>query len=473
MTISGIDVESAIERTRAELAKSAEVSPGLRSAVELLLLLVSVLFQRLGLNSKNSNKPSSTDAFRKPVSLRKSSGKRPGAQRGHVGTNLTKVLEPDEVVEHRVLRCERCNRDLSEHPDEGGIDSRQVFDVEVNIRVTEHRAEQKRCVCGCTNKASFPDGVGISAQYGASVKAFAVYLSQYQLLPYKRIEEMFADQFGLPLSAGSVVNWNAEASDKLQGFEARARDELLKSPILHADETGVRVEKKTMWLHGVSSDRWTLLYPHQGRGSEAMQTIGILPDYQGTIVHDHWKPYFKLHGVRHALCNAHHLRELEQVVQFEHQSWASQMKDLLIEINDEKLRKGRVLPEDQAAFQRRYRTILTKGGVECPYKEKPEGQRGRTKKSKARNLLERLQNFEKETLRFMREPHVPFTNNQSERDIRMFKVQQKISGSFRSMDGAKVFCRIRSFCSTVRKHEASVYEAIARLMRENKWELAE
>ncbi len=473
MKISGIDVEATIERTRVELAQSSEVSPGLRSAIEVLLLLVSVLFQRLGLNSKNSNKPSSADPYRKPMSLRTRSGKKPGGQRGHIGTSLRKVPEPDEVIEHRVFTCSKCLRDLADRSDEGGIESRQVFDIEVNVRVTEHRVEQKTCSCGCENRAAFPVGVEKAVQYGASVKAFAVYLSQYQLLPYKRIEEMFSDQFGLLLSAGSIVNFNQEAAERLHGFEDRAKLELIKSPVLHADETGVRIEKKTMWLHGASNDRWTLLFPHKLRGSEAMEDIGIMPGYQGTIVHDHWKAYFKLDRARHALCNAHHLRELEQVVQFDHQTWANQMKDLLVEINETKHQKGSVALSDQIAFQKRYRTILTKGEAECPYAEKRKGQRGRTKKSKARNLLERLQNFEEETLRFMREPRVPFTNNQSERDIRMFKVQQKISGSFRSMDGARVFCKIRSFCSTVRKHEASVYEAIARLMRENRWELAE
>lgn len=473
MTISGIDVESTILRTREELGKSPDISPGLRSAIEILLLLVSILFQRLGLNTKNSSKPSSTDPFRKPLSLRKRSGKKPGAQKGHMGNTLLKVPEPDEVVTHRVRQCVECGRDLSNQPNEGGIEFRQVFEVEFNVRVTEHQSEKKTCSCGCQNMGQFPSGVEKAVQYGPGVKAFAVYLSQYQLIPYKRIEEMFADQFGLPLSAGSIVNFNEEAAHRLVSFEERARAELSKSALLNADETGVRIEKQTMWLHSASNDRWTLLFPHPKRGSEAMQDIGLLPSYQGILIHDHWKAYFKLDGLRHALCNAHHLRELEQVIQFDHQTWASQMKDLLLEILHEKQLKGSVESEKQLAFQKRYRTILSKGEAECPFDKKPKGQPGRTKKSKARNLLERLRDFEEETLRFMREPNVPFTNNQSEQDIRMFKVQQKISGSFRSIDAAKDFCRIRSFCSTVRKHDNSVYDAITRLMRDNDWKLAE
>jgi transposase len=254
-----------------------------------------------------------------------------------------------------------------------------------------------------------------------------------------------------------------EAYSKLEGFEIQVRENLLSSPLNHCDETGININGGKAWLHCLSNSNWTYLYPHLRRGSEAMDEMGILPKYDGILCHDHWKPYYR-YDCTHALCNAHHLRELECAYEQDKQQWAKLMRKLLVKINKAVNKRGGELSEGEIKrYQRRYRTILTKGETECPLPEKVEGKRGRPKKSKSRNLLERLRGYEEDVLRFMKVQFVPFTNNQAESDIRMTKVQQKISGCFRSMDGAKLFCRVRSYLSTARKNSVSSHQAMRML----------
>jgi len=296
-------------------------------------------------------------------------------------------------------------------------------------------------------------------------------MSNFQLLPYKRIEEHFADQFDIPLSAGSIYNFNKEVYERLAPFEDWAKRELAKSLLLHVDETGINIGGKRKWLHVVCSATLTLLMPHDKRGGEAMAAMGVLPEYTGTLVHDHWKPYYQL-PCHHALCNAHHLRELERAWEQDQQQWAKQTQALLVEINKAVDAAGGVLNTPEAeAFRERYRQLLKEAETECPppdESQRKKGQRGRLKRSKSRNLLERLIQFEEDVLRFMVELDVPFTNNQGERDLRMSKVQQKISGCFRSELGAKIFSRIRSYLSTCRKNGVSSEEAL-RLLYEGRW----
>jgi len=305
--------------------------------------------------------------------------------------------------------------------------------------------------------------VSKAVQYGAGVKSLSAYMSLYQLIPYKRVEDFFADQIGLPLSSGSVFNFNMEAYTKLQEFETQMKEKLLNSPLNHCDETGININGGKAWLHCVSNSNGTYLYPHTKRGSEAMDEMGILPAYGGILCHDHWKPYYR-YDCTHALCNAHHLRELECAYEQDKQQWAKLTGNLLVEINKTVNKAGGKLPEVEIKkYQKRYRTILSKGEKECPLPEKVKGKRGRQKKSKSRNLLERLRDYEDDTMRFMKIEIAPFTNNQAENDIRMTKVQQKISGCFRSMDGAKIFCRIRSYLSTARKNSVSSHQAMRML----------
>jgi transposase len=309
--------------------------------------------------------------------------------------------------------------------------------------------------------ATFPKDVTRPVQYGIGVKVNAVYMSQYQLIPYNRIQDHFLDQMGIPVSAGSIVNFSKDTFERLESFESWVKEQLVSSALIHSDETGINIGGTRRWLHTVSSEDFTCFYPHAKRGSEAMDEMGILSAYKGIICHDHWKPYFR-YGGSHALCNAHHLRELERAVEQDKQKWAGQMIALLKEINRATRDAGGCLERARSEhYRKRYRGLLLEAETECPPpNETGKKKRGRTARSKARNLLERLRDFENETLRFMVDQNVPFSNNQAESDLRMTKVQQKISGCFRSVDGAKIFCRIRGYLSTCRKHGVTASDAL-------------
>jgi transposase len=289
------------------------------------------------------------------------------------------------------------------------------------------------------------------------------YLSTYQLIPCERVQEQFANEYHIPLSTGSISNFIAQASKKLfnLGFEEVTKHELIKSPLLHADETGINLDGKKIWLHSASNEHWTWFEPHEKRGAEAMISIGIIPSFFGVLCHDHWKPYFTF-KCDHSLCNAHHLRELKRAYEQDGQEWAEKMRILLLDINDQVNATNKGALSKKKALQRKeeYRKILALGDIECPPPTDNPSKKGRTKRSKARNLLERLRDFEDDVLRFMIDPLVPFTNNLGERDIRMMKVQQKISGCFRSMEGAINFCRVRSYLSTCKKNNVSASEAL-------------
>jgi len=300
-----------------------------------------------------------------------------------------------------------------------------------------------------------------AAQYGNGVKAHSTYMSQSQLIPLGRVKEYFNNQMGLPLSKGSISNFNKEAYNLLEKFENWAKNQLIHSELNHVDETGINLNGKGIWLHCVSNDTVALYHADKKRGKEAMDRMGILPRFKGYLVHDHWKPYYSYDCCIHCLCNAHHLRELERAWEQDGQQWAKALQALLVEIN-EAVKKANGLPskEEIAKYQKRFCTILTKGEKECPLIPKEQGKKGRQKQSKSRNLLDRLRKFEADVLRFMKVKVVPFTNNQGENDIRMTKVQQKISGCFRSMDGAKIFCRIRSFLLTCKKNDVCQTDAL-------------
>ncbi len=457
MKIDSIDVEKALDKARQLIEQEEGLSSSLRAALEVLLLLVKLLLDRKTLNSKNSSKPPASDPNRlKPT--RKKSGKSSGAQAGHIGKTLEKVDDPDFVTSLSIDR-----RTLPKgNYHQVGFETRQVFDIDILRVITEYQAEILEDEKGNRFMASFPDGVTKAVQYGNQIKAHAVYLSQYQLLPYKRIQNYFADQLQIPISEGSLYNFNVQAFAQLADFEQMSKDRLAQAELAHADETGININGKRQWLHCVSSPAWTHYFPHEKRGKEAMDDIGILPRFQGILCHDHWKPYYRYSFI-HALCNAHHLRELTRAWEQDGMIWARDMEQHLREINRVVNDAGGVLPPDEAKQYRKiYRTLLQKADNECPAPEPPPGKpkRGRVKRSKARNLLERLRDYEDDVLRFMENPLVPFTNNQGENDIRMTKVQQKISGCFRSVEGAKIFCRVRGYLSTCRKQDISVSQAL-------------
>ena len=404
-----------------------------------LVQITKALVNQLGLNSSNSSIPPSRDPNRKK---RRAKGKKrkPGGQKGHKGSHLKQKETPDEIEEIWVDR-RSLPKGQYHHV---GFETRQVFDVVFSLNVTEYRAEILENKRGVQFVAEFPAGVTEPAQYGDSVKEHSVYLSQYQMIPLQRVTDYFVSQLGLPLSKGSVVNFNALAAQKLSWFEPWAKKELIQSAVINADETGINIDSTGHWLHCLSSDRATLLHVDIKRGTAAMERMGVLPMFRGILVHDHWKPYFK-YDCKHSLCNAHHLRELERAFEQDEQLWAKKMIALLERINDSvHAADGKLSRKVAKIFQNKYRRLLKQAHRECP-------DSGKRAQSKSRNLLLRLKKFETEVLRFMRAKEVPFTNNQGERDIRMTKVQQKISGCFRSMAGARNFALIRSYLLTCQK----------------------
>jgi transposase len=464
MTISTIDVKATIDRVKTLIASEKNLSPALKASLEVLLLLVSLLVDRLGLNSRNSSKPPSADPNRVKEPKSKSDRK-PGGQKGRMGTTLQQVDVPDEV---EVLKVDRTTLPRGRYRDVG-YEARQVIDLDISRVVTEYQAQILEDQNGKRYVAPFPDGVTRPVQYGIGVKVNSVYMSQQQLIPYNRIEDHFLDQMQIPVSSGSIFNFNQEAYVRLESFDQWVRMQLASSSLLHVDETGINIGGKRVWLHNASNDKFTCFHPHGKRGGEALDDMGILPLFQGILCHDHWKPYYA-YDVTHALCNAHHLRELERAWEQDSQQWAQQMIILLKEINKATHEAGGcldVLLSQQ--YRKRYRDLLEEAERECPAPDETErkGKRGKLARSKARNLLERLRDFEDDVLRFMDKMEVPFSNNQAENDLRMTKVQQKISGCFRSVEGAKFFCRIRSYLSTCRKQGLTASEAL-RLLFEGK-----
>jgi transposase len=464
LKIDSIDVDSAINSVKELLKKESDLSPALRSALEVLLILVTLLLNRITLNSKNSSKPPSTDPNRKKSGKQGKSDRKPGGQKGRNGTTLEQVDDPDEVTELKVDR-----RTLPKGPQyqEVGHEIRQVIDIDISRFVTEYRAQILEDNQGNRFVACFPEGVNRAVQYGVNLKANAVYMSQYQLIPYDRIRDHFQDQMHIPVSAGSVFNFNKDAYDRLESFGQWAKTQLAHSDLMHADETGINIGGKRHWLHCASNASLTWFYPHAKRGTEAMDEMGILPFFNGVLCHDHWKPYYHYECI-HALCNAHHLRELERAWEQDHQQWAKQMQALLIDIAKAvEDAGGRLPPDETERWRQAYRKLLEKAQTECPAPDESQrkGKRGRLKRSKARNLLERLRDFEQDVLRFVDLESVPFTNNQGENDLRMTKVQQKISGCFRSMEGARIFCRVRSYLSTCRKQGMTATHALTLLFQ--------
>lgn len=465
MTVDDIDIEAAVQKAKTLLSQEKGLSPSFKMAMDVLLLLVGALLNRLNLNSRNSSKPPSSDPNRQRTPK---TGSRPrGGQKGHNGTTLEPVSDPDEIVE---LSLDRAALPAGRYR-VVGFEARQLIDIDIARFVTEYRAEILEDEHGQRYTAPFPRTLTRPVQYGDGVKAHAVYLSQYQLLPYKRVEEYFADRLALPLSAGSIFNFNQEAGRRLEDFDHWVKAQLHSAAVLHADETGINIDGKRHWLHCASSELYTCFQPHGKRGQEAMDAMGILPGFQGILCHDHWKPYYRFDCL-HALCNAHHLRELERAWEQDAQQWAKAMQELLLEINQAVEEGGGCLSEKASeGYRTRYRTLLRAAEEQCPPPEdsqRKKGRRGRLKRSKSRNLLERLRDFEDDVLRFTQVPAVPFTNNQGENDIRMTKLQQKISGCFRSFEGAQIFCRVRSYLSTCRKHGVCATEAL-RLLFNGQW----
>jgi transposase len=408
MTIDNIDVTATLERVKKLLAEDKTLSDSTRSLMEVMVLIVTLMANRLNLSSRNSSKPPSSDPNREKQP-RKKGDRKPGGQNGHEGHTLEKVETPDKI---EVLKVDRSKLPKGQYT-EVGYETRQVFNLEISRVVTEYQAQILEDENSNRFTAEFPEGVTQPVQYGNTVKAHAVYMSQFQLIPYDRMTEYFSEQLGIPVSTGSFFNFNRQAYNLLETFETLAKQKLMESALAHADETGVNINGKRQWLHCCSNNLWTFLYPHEKRGTEAMDEIGILPSFKGILCHDHWKPYYR-YDCTHSLCNAHHLRELTYAWEQDNQVWAEKMHALLETINQKVQDEGGVLSRYlQQKFRQQYRDIIVAGEKECPPPDesRTRGKKGRIKRSKSRNLLERLRDFEDDVLRFMTISEVPFTNN--------------------------------------------------------------
>lgn len=426
---------------------------------------------RLAKDSHNSSKPPSSDGLHKPKpkSLRTPSGRSPGGQPGHAGRTLRMVEKPDSVVSHPVNQCAGCGRSLTGQPPDR-LECRQVFDLpEPKLEVTEHQGEIKTCPCGCLNRAAFPPEAAAPAQYGLGVKSVAVYLKEYQLLPFDRLAEIMRDLFACgTFSEGTLANFTAACSQRLEPMDAIIREQVSAAEVAGFDETGMRATGSLHWLHTVSTPWLTWYFAHEKRGCEAMDAAGVLPDFKGRAVHDFWSPYLK-YDCGHAFCNAHLLRELVFLWEEGAQAWAKDMIDHLRAIKtavDTARQAGQTtLPGDILdGFHIRYLQIVDAGYAQNPAPEPRNGpqRRGRLKQSKAGNLLDRFRDHSGGILAFMRDFAVPFDNNLSERDLRMMKLRQKISGTFRSIDALVDFCRIRGYVSTARKNGLNALDALRR-----------
>jgi transposase len=436
--------------------------------IALLSARVKVLEDQAKTTSRTSSKPPSSDGYRRRGrSLRQSSAQKVGGQPGHEGHALHMVDDPAAVLTHSPAVCGQCQASLAAVP-ATSYERRQVVDLPpLQLAVCEHRAEEKLCpVCQTPTKGTFPPGVATTVQYGGGIKALAVYLLTYHLLPYERTSTLFGDLFGQPLAKDSLQTAVETCAAGLADVEAQIKEGLSQAAVLHNDETGVRVQGKLQWVHVASTAALTHYGVHPKRGSAATAAIGILPRFGGTSVHDGWAAY-RQYGCRHALCNAHHLRELTAIAEHDKQPWATKMKDLLLEIKQyvetaQADGQSGIAAAVGATFVARYQAIVAEGYAANPPPPPPADaqKRGRPKQSKARNLLDRLCTDRQAVLAFMTDWRVPFDNNQAERDLRMIKVQQKVSGCFRTTAGAEAFCRLRGYLSTLKKQGQQVLPAL-------------
>jgi transposase len=424
-------------------------------------------------NSRNSGKPPSSDGYgkaNKTQSLRKPGQRSNGGQPGHTGNTLETVETPEHTEIHDPSQCKSCHTSLDD-VEISGVEERQVFDIPaMKIEVTAHRATVKRCpCCGTENTGDFPETVTQPVQYGHGVKTWAAYFNNQHFIPIERTAQIFRDLLGHAPSEATLLKASQELEKLIEPARQAVKEQLQQADVLHVDETGLRVQGKLNWLHSASTDKLTDYTVHGKRGKEAMTEAGILEDFKGTMVHDHWKVYFTFEQSEHSLCNSHHLRELAYIEKQYQQPWAADMAALLLDIKEQVEKTA--IDSDQLSsaqiqlYEQRYDALVTQGLQDNPYsvagnKDGEAKKRGRPKQTPAYNLLIRFKDFKPETLAFMYDFRVPFDNNQAERDIRMVKVKQKVSGGFRTFEGAQRFGSIRGYISTVRKNSVSVFEAI-------------
>jgi hypothetical protein len=444
----------------------------LRAQVEELAAKVQELQARLATDSHTSSTPPSSDPLghKRPRRQRRRSGKQPGGQLGPRGETRHLVAVPDALVEHRPAVCSTCQAPLDEPAPVEGSERRQVHDLPpVRLLIREQRALHVRCPAGAhVTVSSFPAAAPSRAQYGPRVRALAVSLLEQHLIPSARVRERVADVVGAQVSLGTLTRWVQQGAETLRPVEEAITTALQRAPVLHSAESGVRRAGKRAWAqvaHWASTHRLTQYAIHAKRGREATDAIGILPGSRGVSVHDGWKPSRHSTACGHALCTIHHLRELTLVEEQDHQPWAKELKERLLEMKaavaQARLRGDQRLPEaERRAFVAHDEDLLAAGRAAHPPPARPPGQRGRVEQSPACHLLERLSLGQEEVLAFRYDLTIPFANHQAEQDLRLLKVQQTIAGSFRADSGSEAFARIRGYCASLRKQGVGLLAAL-------------
>lgn len=458
----GFSIDELLVQIRALVKKVAELEA-----------INAELKARLGLNSKNSSKPPSSDGYKKPKpkNRRVRSGKKPGGQKGHRGSNMKIPHEPDEVQKHLPEKCQNCPHlgECQQNDNFSCAESRFVVDVTITTKVTEHQT-LKPTMCPYEQSdltADFPDDVKAHVQYGDSVTALAVLLNTYGAVSYDRIKEILNSLAGTSISTGTIVSMLKRCSEKVEPALQEVKEQLKQNDVNHFDETGIRVNGTTQWVHNSSSADSTYQTVHEKRGQAGIDHNGVLVGYTGTAVHDCWGPYWKYPDATHAVCGAHLLRELEGIQEmYPSHTWAGEFASLLIRMKHQKEKdlengKDRASPYHLHKFSREYDRIIKLANSECPPPPKPtEAKRGRQKKGKERCLIERLIDYRGEVTLFFRNYASPFDNNQAERDQRNCKTKIKVSGCFRSKEGAQGYLNISSFLSTAKKRGINAFNAI-------------
>jgi len=461
-----------IDQLREANARLAAANAGLQARV-------AELERRLGKDSSNSSKPPSSDGLGKPARAQRRNAERaagrrkPGKQPGAPGAHLAPVAEPDQVVEHVPERCGGCGEELA-----GavvvGVEARQVFDLPVlRLGVVEHLAQRRRCGCGQVTAAAFPVQARAAACYGPRLRALVCYLLVHQHLPIDRAAQLCWDVLGASVATGTLASVVAEAAGGLEGFVEVVREQLAAGPVAHFDETGGRVAGRLHWVHSASTGRLSLFTVHAKRGKVAMDAAGVLSGFGGVAVHDGWSPYWRYEHLTHALCGAHLLRELEAITDEPGQGWAAGMAELLVDVKlagDRARTAGLWQVDDdlRARLRVRYQRLLADGQAANPPPARGR-RRGRARRSPAANLLGRLDAHRDEVLRSLDDTRVPFDNNQSERDLRMVKLQQKISGCWRTLAGAEAFLTVRSYVATARKQGMNPLAVLRLLFEGHPW----
>lgn len=458
------DADDGVRREGGSVAPGAgQLAAALDAAVARIVQLETInaeltariveLEARLGADSSNSSTPPSAEGLRKKPATPRRRGGRKGKQPGDPGRHLAQVADPDEIVEHAPDRCGGCHGDL-DGAQVIGEARRQVFDIPpIRLRVTEHRAQRRRCACGHTTAARFPAEATAAACYGPGVRAVIAYLTVYQHLPVDRTARLLADILGAPVSTGTVAAVTGQAAEAVTPATDVIRQRLIAAGMLHVDETGARVAGRLHWVHVASTALYTFLTVHTRRGKDATDDAGVLPAFRGVAVHDGWAPYRRYTKATHGLCNAHHLRELQAAADAGH-TWAGDLGDVLRyahrQVDAARARGDTRLPDAVAAsIAARYSGHLAQAA---------DATAGR--KTKAAALARRLVRHRDDVLRFTVDFAVPFDNNQAERDLRMVKLQQKISGCWRTLTGAEAFCAVRSYTATARKHDINILDAL-------------